>query len=123
MFVYLKDKYIPDLQYSDLGEFSPYDCFSKDKSCEIELKYRHKHYPDLIIEKIKYDKLIDRAVKNGTEAIYISETPEGVFGFNLSKLPVPQWFDKKLPATSHFANQEWITKRVATININHAKRL
>lgn len=123
MFSYLKDKYIPDLSYSEEGQFSPYDCYSVEKNCEVELKYRHRHYDDLLIEKIKYDKLMARAAKHNTEAVYVSETPEGVFAFNLSKLPEPSWFMKKLPATSNFENQKWIDKKVAVINVSHGKRI
>ena len=123
MFNYLKDNYIPDLAYSDLGEYSPYDCYSLDKKCEIELKFRHKHYPTLMIEKMKYDKLIQRAKAHNTEAIYISETPDGIFAFNLSRLKEPQWFTKSLPATSNFDRREWIDKEVANININNSSKI
>ena len=123
MFRYLKETYIPDLEYSDLGEYSPYDCYSKDKSCEIELKFRHKHYPTLMIEKMKYDKLMTRALAHDTEAIYISETPDGIFAFNLSRLNEPQWFTKKLPATSNFDRREWIDKEVANIDVKLGKQI
>jgi len=123
MFEYLKQNYIPDLEYSDLGDYSPYDCYSIEKRCEIELKYRHKHYPTLMIEKIKYDKLMSRASAHGTEAIYISQTPDGTFAFNLSRLPEPQWFTKKLPATSNFDRREWIDKVVSNINVEQGNRI
>lgn len=123
MFEYLKANFLPDLEYSQLGEFSPYDCYSLEKKCELELKYRHKHYDELLIEKIKYDKLMARAVAHGTEAVYVSETPDGVFAFNLSKLAEPKWFTKKLPATSNFDRREWIDKEVAVLHIRNAKRI
>lgn len=123
MFEYLQENYLPDLRQSG-QQFSSFDCYSVEHKCEIELKYRHSHYDELLIEKIKYDKLMARAQEFGTEAVYISATPKGVFGFNLSKIPEPVWFKKSLPATTHFGDKVWKNKEVAMISISeYAKKL
>ena len=123
MFEYLQENYLPDLRQSG-QQFSSFDCYSVEHKCEIELKYRHSHYDELLIEKIKYDKLMERAQEFGTEAVYISATPKGIFGFNLSKIPEPVWFKKSLPATTHFGDKVWKTKEVAMISISeYAKKL
>lgn len=123
MFEYLRENYLPDLKQSG-QQFSSFDCYSEQHKCEIELKYRHSHYDELLIEKIKYDKLMARAQEFGTEAVYISATPKGVFGFNLSNIPEPDWFKKSLPATTHFGDKVWKNKEVAVISISkYAKKL
>lgn len=67
LFEHLKSNYITDLDWSE-GEYSHYDCYSLELGVDIELKCRNKHYDDLVIEKIKYDKLIARAEKFGTKS-------------------------------------------------------
>lgn len=123
MFEYLQENYLPDLQQSG-KQFSSFDCYSVEHKCEIELKYRHSHYDELLIEKIKYDKLMERAQDFGTEAVYVSATPKGIFGFNLSKIPEPEWFVKPMPKTTHFGEKQWVDKTVAVLSITkYAKKL
>ena len=54
---------------------------------------------------------------------YINSTPEGIFSFNLSKLPEPEWADKWMPTTTEFANTKKIMKKVGFLDISLAKRL
>ena len=121
LFNYLKDRYIPDLDWSE-GEYSHHDCYSQSLSVDIELKCRNTHYDDLLIEKYKYEKLMSRAERFGTLAVYISQTPEGIFAFNLSKLPEPQWETRGMPKTSHFNQRQFIDKEVGYLHIDYAKR-
>lgn len=80
---------------------------------DIELKCRNKHYDELLIEKDKYDALIKRSKEFGTTPMYINSTPNGIFVFNLGKVPEPQWEDKGgLPTTSHFSDRRKIVKTV-----------
>ena len=120
LFAHMKDKYINDLDWSE-GEFSHYDCYSANLGVDIELKCRNKHYDDLLIEKMKYDKLISRAEKYGTLAVYISQTPQGIYAFNLSKLPEPKWETRGMPKTSHFNQRQFIDKVVGYLDIKDAK--
>ena len=48
-------------------------------------------------------------------------TPEGIFSFNLSKLPEPEWADKWMPTTTEFANTKKIMKKVGFLDISLAK--
>lgn len=121
LFELLKEKYIPDLNWSE-GDFSHYDCYTLDFNCDIELKCRNKHYDELLIEKMKYDKLMYRAKKFGTIAVYISETPEGIFAFNLSLLPEPKWETRGMPKTSHFNQRQFVDKVVGYLDVNYAKK-
>lgn len=71
---------IPDLE--KLDQFNYRDAYSKKYDLSIELKCRHKHYEDLLIEKIKWDKLIKH-----NRVRYINSTPIGIFSFDLKKIP------------------------------------
>ena len=82
LFDWLKEFYYPDLVMSS-DEYSHYDCITKEGGLYIELKSRHTHYDDLIIEKIKYDALVDNAYLNSCDPVYINSTPQGVWSFNL----------------------------------------
>lgn len=121
LFDYLKNQFIPDLDWSE-GEYAHYDCYSTSIGVDIELKCRNKHYDELIIEKPKYDKLIARSQKFNTLAVYISQTPEGIFAFNLSKLPEPKWETRGMPKTSHFKQRQFVDKVVGYLNVKDAKR-
>ena len=121
LFDHLKSNYIPDLQWSE-GEYSHHDCYSIEYYCDIELKCRNKHYDDLLIEKYKYNKLIARARKFETIPVYICQTPEGIYAFNLYKLYEPQWEVRGMPKTSHFNQRQFVDKEVGYFNISKAKR-
>ena len=122
LFDFVKSKYLPDLKESDY-KFSKYDCYSEKLKLDIELKCRATHYDDLLIEKAKYDALIERSKNHGTKAFYINSTPSGVFVFNLSALEEPQWEDRMMPKTSHFSDREKIVKCVGYINIKEARKI
>ena len=122
LFDFVKSKYLPDLKESDY-KFSKYDCYSEKFKLDIELKCRATHYDDLLIEKAKYDALIERSKNHGTKAFYINSTPSGVFVFNLSALQEPEWEDRMMPKTSHFSDREKIVKCVGYINIKEAKKI
>ena len=121
LFKYLKENYINDLDWSE-GDFSHHDCYSIQYNCDIELKCRNKHYDDLVIEKYKYEKLLLRAETYSTIPVYICQTPEGIFAFNLASLPMPSWETKGMPKTSHFNQRQFVDKVVGFLHINNSKR-
>lgn len=86
LFNLIKEWLIPDLEKSE--EFDRHDCTSKLHKMMIELKCRSWHYDDLLIEKKKYFALLRSGHKN---IRYICSTPKGVYSFNLSTLPEPEW--------------------------------
>ena len=120
LFDHLKNNYLSDLEWSE-GQYSHYDCYSLETGVDIELKCRNKHYDDLLIEKAKYDKLIARANKFGTLAVYISQTPQGIYAFNISKLTEPVWETRGMPKTSHFNQRQFVDKVVGYLNIKDSK--
>lgn len=108
-------KIIPDLKRSE--EFSYSDCYSTAKNLGIELKNRSKHYDNLIIEKSKFDKLIQYP-----RARYICATPVGIYSFDLHKLQI-NWIEKLLPNASNCTHYGYIMKKIAYINISQGKEI
>jgi len=62
LFNYLRESLYPDLVKSP-GIFDTYDCTSAKAGHYIELKCRHTHYPTLLIEEVKYRKLITQSAE------------------------------------------------------------
>ena len=116
LFSYLKEFYYPDLEPSD-DKFSKYDCISKDAKVYIELKSRNTHYDDLLIEKIKYDAILEQAIALKYKPYYINATPQGIWAFNLSKIKDIKWEDKWLPQNTEFSNRGNKTKVVGYLSI------
>jgi hypothetical protein len=114
---------IPDLVKAE-NEYSTFDCTSEILNAYIELKCRHTHYNTLLIEKSKYDRLVDEARSKLMAPLYINSTPEGVWSFNLDKFDDLVWTDQdNLPATTEFDNKEKVTKAVSFLPIEKGDRL
>lgn len=122
LFNLIKEKIADDLKVSE-HKMSKYDCYSLSQNSDIELKCRNLHYDDLLIEKAKYDALIERATMFGTIPVYINSTPNGVWSFRLSELPEPTWEERRMPKTTHFTNNNMIVKMVGYYNISLGKNI
>ena len=83
LFDLLKLRLINDLEYSE-GRMSKYDCYSIAFNADIELKCRKTHYDELVIERIKWDALIERANNFSTIPVYINYTPCRVMVFQVT---------------------------------------
>lgn len=116
LFDYLREFHFSDLSKSE-DEFDSFDCVSMEHKMFIELKSRKTHYDDLLIEEHKYSSLIMAAGIRSLTPWYINSTPNGIWGFNLSKLPMPKWENKWLPITTEFANKKSRSKPVGYLNI------
>ena len=122
LFSYLKNFLYPDLVRSE-GIYDAYDCVSKQAGHYIELKCRATHYDTLLIEEMKYRKLITQAAERDLIPFYINSTPEGLFSFDLMDIPEPVWFVNKMPATTEFENENKIDKLVGYLPVEEAVRL
>lgn len=120
LFDYLKFKHFPDLIKSD-GTFDSFDCTTDEKNLYIELKCRHTHYPELLIEEMKYRRLINQA--GARIPYYINSTPQGVWGFDLSRVPEPAWSERRMPATTEFTNTRKIMKLVGFLHLDYGLAL
>ena len=98
-------------------KMSRWDCYSSYFNHRIELKCRGAHYDALLIEKSKYDYMIDKAHENLEVPMYICSTPKGIYCFNLLKIE-PKWFVQKHNKTTQFENTTKIEKMVSNISIH-----
>lgn len=121
LFTYLKSRYMSDLEKAS-HEFDYHDCQSDTTKRHIELKCRHRHYDELILEKDKYDALMQQAERLGYTPWYINSTPQGVYGFNL-KIIKMTWTLRQLPATTTFNNPQTISKTVTYLKISQGAKL
>ena len=122
LFDYLKEHLYPDLVKSP-GIYDSFDCMSQQAGHYIELKCRHTHYPTLLIEELKYRKLITQSAERDLIPFYINSTPLGVYSFDLMDLPEPEWVSHIMPATSEFENQQKVAKSVGYLSIEEAVKL
>jgi hypothetical protein len=122
LFAYLKENLYPDLVKSP-GIFDTFDCSSVLAGHYIELKCRNTHYPTLLIEQIKYRKLITQSAERDLIPYYINSTPLGIYSFDLMDLPEPEWFVQKMPVTTEFENVSKIDKWVGYLDIEEGVKL
>lgn len=121
LFNYLLNCCYPDLVKAK-SQLSRWDCYSQNKYHRIELKCRGKHYPTLLIERKKYDAMINKCNENLDIPIYICSTPKGIYKFNLY-LVEPKWEVQYQPKTTQFSNNNKIPKEVAMLPIIDAEIL
>ena len=121
LFNYIKGWYLSDLEKSK-DQYDSHDCTSTIYRLHIELKCRHTHYDDLILERDKYEALTQEAKRLGFTPFYVNATPQGIYAFNLKKTKVT-WTVKKLPAKTEFESQGQVNKTVALLPIAQAVQL
>jgi len=122
LFTFLRDGFYSDLEKAP-GIYDAFDCISVQAGHYIELKCRHTHYPTLLIEEMKYRKLITQAAERDLIPYYINSTPQGVFSFDLMDVPEPEWFNHWMPATTEFARSNKVSKLVGYLPIEEAVQL
>jgi hypothetical protein len=116
LFEALKKNLVPDLEKAQ-DQFSKYDCYSNEHKIYIELKCRKSHYNELVIEKIKYEGLLNKSKVSGVDPVYINSTPFGVWAFRLNDLEEPSWTTKDMPRETDFKRTHMITKQVGYYDI------
>ena len=122
LFDILKEHMYPDLVKSE-GTYDAFDCISEIAGHFIELKCRQTHYPTLLIEQMKYEKLIAQSEERGLIPFYINSTPLGVYSFDLLEIEEPEWFLHMMPATTEFDNTEKVEKLVGYLAIEDSVKL
>jgi hypothetical protein len=122
LFDFLKADLYPDLVKSP-GIFDAFDCISEQAGHYIELKCRLTHYPTLLIEEMKYRKLITQAAERDLVPFYINSTPLGVFSFDLMDIPEPEWVSHWMPATTEFSRSNKVSKLVGYLPIEEGVKL
>lgn len=122
LFEYLKTNHYFDLLKSE-GTYDTFDCSSEEKRVYAELKCRRTHYPDLLIEKKKWDNLVLNAHTRDMDAWYINSTPNGIYAFQLEEFTKPAWEERAMPVTTEFGNRSKIGKIVGFLPLSFAKVL
>ena len=117
LFDYLKKHVYPDLLSSGYDVFAGTDCASYESKHLIELKCRGAHYKMLLIEKAKFDVLVDNAERTGFEAWYINSTPMGIYGWKITREMDLTWERRVLPETSQFKDTGSIIKTVSYLKV------
>jgi hypothetical protein len=120
LFDYIKETYLEDLQKSE-HTYEYIDATSHGYRLSIELKCRHTHYDELILEKDKYESLMQQSNDLGFTPFYINSTPKGIYAFNLRKITVT-WTTKRLPSST-VDNGPDIDKEIALLHIDKAVKL
>ena len=120
LFDYIKETYLEDLQKSE-HTYEYIDATSYGYRLSIELKCRHTHYDELILEKDKYESLMQQANELGFTPFYINSTPKGIYAFNLRIITVT-FTTKRLPSST-VDNGPVIDKKVALLHIDKAVKL
>ena len=122
LFSYLKEFHYPELEKAQ-SKFANFDCLDRKAKIYIELKSRNTHYDELLIEKMKYDAIVEAAAFLGFDPAYINATPQGIWQFDLTKMDAPDWQEKWLPMNTEFASRGNKTKVVGYLHIDKGKRL
>ena len=122
LFNFLQESLYPDLVKSE-GIYDSFDCISQQAGHYIELKCRHTHYPTLLIEEMKYRKLITQSAERDLIPFYINSTPLGIYSFDLMDVAEPEWFVHEMPATTEFDNNDKKYKLVGYLPIEEAVQL
>ena len=81
----------------------------KGNKCVIEMKFRKKYYESKLLEKKKYDALMQ--LPADVVKIYFVSDPKGSYWFWLDKLAKMQVFDKYCPQTSYW-NGKKLQKKI-----------
>lgn len=104
-------------------KYSKNDCYSKQHQVYMELKSRNTHYDDLLIEQIKWDSLVTEARYFDCIPMYVCATPQGIWSFDLLKVPTPKWEDRWLPQNTEFSARGNKTKVVGYLHIKDGQAL
>jgi hypothetical protein len=126
----LNEKFFKDepVKLTD-DQFNYFDCYN-DKYV-IELKNRRPPYGpssfngSTMIEKIKYDALVNEAKKSNRKALYIVrfDTTKEFYLWNLDKHQDLFWSEDSKPATTDFENNNMINKVSADLFIKDAVKI
>jgi len=110
-------------------KFSRYDAFDSKLGIMLEIKCRNKHYPDTMMEKMKYDWNKEFAKENDFVFLYAVTMPHPEGGDRLYIFDPDimeeeeydfKWHTKKLPANTTFSGSKWIDKEVGYLHIDEA---
>lgn len=86
----------------------------------IEMKFRDKYYEEKLLEKYKYDKLME--LPDDIIKIYFVNDPKANYMFWLDKIDMPEPIELYCPSTTIW-NSKKIKKQVYLLKENMASRI
>ena len=84
----------------DLNKDNPnseIDWYLQDENIFIEAKCRNKHWDHLLIERRKWNALMQK-----DNAFYINSTPKGIYVFDIKELEEPVWDYNTMAKSTYF---------------------
>jgi len=105
------------------GGYDHYDAKGKTPKgfdCKIEMKFRNKYYPEKMLEKYKYDKIMKK--NNSTVNLYFVADDKGNYLFWLNDIKMPEIEKKYCPSTSLWNGQKEL-KEVYLLSEKLASRI
>lgn len=111
-----------DLDWTGEG-YKHYDASGytpKGNACVIEMKFRNKYYKEKMLEKYKYDKLMNMDKK--IVKLYFVNDPKGNYLYWLNKIKMPEPVEMYCPDTTIWTKKR-ILKPVYLLNENDATRI
>ena len=111
-----------NLEWSGEG-FKSYDAkgfTSKGVPCVIEMKFRKKYYEDKMLEKAKYDKLME--MDKDIVKLYFVNDPKGNFLYWLNKIKLPKAVEMYCPDTTMWTKKR-LLKPVYLLKENQASKI
>lgn len=111
-----------DLEWTGDG-FKHYDACGftrKGKPCVIEMKFRNKYYETKMLEKDRYDALMN--LDPGVVKIYFVNDTKGNFMYYLNTLEMPKIEKKYCPDSTMWAKKR-VKKNVYLLEENDAVRI
>tara|TARA_R100000808_G_C2155003_1_gene166594 strand:+ start:855 stop:1265 length:411 start_codon:yes stop_codon:yes gene_type:complete len=115
--------FISDILIEDSYEYNRFD--AENKSYILELKYRHKHYNDTIIEFDKFSYNLLYANELNKWFIYAVQMGGRIYVYNITKMYYEDnynfdWEFRKLPKQTEFSNNQDVYKYVGYLPISKA---
>jgi hypothetical protein len=111
-----------DLEWTGKG-YEHFDAKGKTPkgfNCVIEMKFRNKYYPEKLLEKYKYDALME--IKSDIVKLYFVADPKGNYLFWLNDIQLPTVEKRYCPSTTLWSKQKEI-KEVYLLKENIASRI
>ncbi len=65
-------------------------------------------------------RLVDEAKLRVLSPWYINSTPKGIYAFDLTRVPEPDWSERWMPTTTEFANTSKKMKLVGFLKLDYA---
>ena len=89
--------------YDAIG-YTPKSTKENPIKCVIEMKFRNKYYKDKLLEKYKYDKLME--MDNGIVKLYFVSDPKGTYLYWINYLEMPEIKELYCPDTTFWTKKK-----------------